>query len=668
MVEIKKRSNGFSITLDNREILRHQVDLPCLFVGRGQADIKMVHGNFDIKDCLVEKIALTDWSIKKEAEGWSIKLSRADVAEATLVVTTEADRLKIAIEEASGSTNRYWLNLVADIEEKVYGCGEQFSYFNLRGRNFPLWTSEQGVGRNKKTLVTWQADCLDNSGGDYFWTFYPEPTFVSTRKYYCHVLNTCYMNFDFSHPHHHQLAIWDTKFTLLFETGTTYIELLRKITDLLGRQPELPDWVYNGVILGIQGGTETCLKKAEAMLDHGVKLAGIWAQDWEGRLITSFGKRLTWNWSWDQELYPGLDQEIQKLKARGIRFLGYINPYVAVTKELYAEASSKGYLAKNIHGEDYRVDFGEFYAGIVDFSNPEAFIWYKDVIKKNLIDFGLDGWMADFGEYLPTDTLLHNGVDAEIMHNAWPTLWARCNYEAIQEAGKLEEILYFMRAGYSGSQKYSMLMWAGDQNVDWSLDDGLASVIPAALSLAMCGHGLHHSDIGGYTTLFGMKRSKELLLRWCDFSAFTILMRTHEGNRPDDNWQFDSDRETMEHFARMTKIHVLLKDYLKEQVHVNAQEGLPVMRPLFLHYEEDEQTYDIKYQYLLGPDLLVAPVYEEGRSSWQVYLPEDHWIDLWTGDPFTRGLATIAAPLGKPPVFYRQASKWNTLFSQIKDV
>ena len=111
-----------------------------------------------------------------------------------------------------------------------------------------------------------------------------------------------------------------------------------------------------------------------------------------------------------------------------------------------------------------------------------------------------------------------------------------------------------MRAGSTGSQKYSTMMWAGDQNVDWSLDDGLASVVPAALSLAMTGHGLHHSDIGGYTTLFEMKRSKELLLRWCDFSAFTPMMRTHEGNRPGDNWQFDGDAETIAHFARMTTV------------------------------------------------------------------------------------------------------------------
>ncbi|MDL5555244.1 glycoside hydrolase family 31 protein, partial [Klebsiella pneumoniae] len=105
-------------------------------------------------------------------------------------------------------------------------------------------------------------------------------------------------------------------------------------------------------------------------------------------------------------------------------------------------------------------------------------------------------------------------------------------------------------------------------------------VVPAALSLAMTGHGLHHSDIGGYTTLFEMKRSKELLLRWCDFSAFTPMMRTHEGNRPGDNWQFDGDAETIAHFARMTTVFTTLKPYLKEAVALNAKSGLPVMRPL----------------------------------------------------------------------------------------
>lgn len=665
-----ENNSAFTLIFNGRTLLQHSAAEPCLWIGAGEADIDMFRGNFRIEDRLNERLALTDFTVERRGEGYLVKLTRGDVASATLEIALDAaGRVAMNIQAAGETRNRLWLRLAARAEDRIYGCGEQFSYFNLRGRPFPLWTSEQGVGRNKNTYVTWQADCKENAGGDYYWTFFPQPTFVSSQKYYCHFDDSSYMNFDFTHPDYHELAVWQDSASLHFATAETYLDLVSELTLLLGRQPELPDWVYDGVILGIQGGTEVCQQKLDAMREQGVRVAGIWAQDWEGRRITSFGKRLMWNWRWDEELYPGLDLRIPQWKKQGVRFLGYINPYVAIEKELYAEAAECGYLTTNAAGADYQVEFGEFYAGVVDLTNPQAYDWYKNVIKKNLIEFGLDGWMADFGEYLPTDTFMHNGVSAEIMHNAWPALWARCNYDALVETGKLGDVLFFMRAGYTGSQKHSVMMWAGDQNVDWSLDDGLASVLPAALSLAMTGHGLHHSDIGGYTTLFDMKRSKELLLRWCDFAAFTPLMRTHEGNRPDDNWQFDSDVETMRHFARMSQVFVALKPYIKQQVALNSTRGIPVMRPLFLHYEDDAQTYDLKYQYLFGRDLLVAPVHQEGRSDWSLYLPQDSWVNLWTGEPHAGGAeVTVAAPLGKPPVFYRAASDWATLFASLRSL
>ena len=111
-------------------------------------------------------------------------------------------------------------------------------------------------------------------------------------------------------------------------------------------------------------------------------------------------------------------------------------------------------------------------------------------------------------------------------------LWAKVNYDALVKAGKLGETVFFMRSGFTGYQKYSTAIWAGDQNVDWSLDDGLASVIPAALSLGMSGYGIHTSDIGGYTTLYGMKRTKELFQSWTDFAIFTPIMRTHGETGP----------------------------------------------------------------------------------------------------------------------------------------
>lgn len=668
-LEFSPTADGFTLHLGGRLLLQHSAQRPCLSVGQGEADIEMFRGNFSIKDNLHEKLALTACAIRDSDAGLCVTLSRGEVAAATLMIAQdEAGRLRIAVNNHSPHHNRIWLNLVAEPEERIYGCGEQFSYFNLRGRPFPLWTSEQGVGRNKKTLVTWQADCQENAGGDYYWTFFPQPTFVSSRRYFCHISNSGYMCFDFSAPDHHALAIWEPQAELCFDTAPSQLALVSKLSAMLGRQPELPEWVYDGIILGIQGGTEVCQQRLDRAREMGVSVAGIWAQDWEGRRITSFGKRLMWNWRWDEELYPGLDQRIPQWKQEGVRFLGYINPYVAIEKELYAEAAAHGYLTRDAGGRDYQVEFGEFYAGVVDLTNPEAYRWYKEVIKRNLINFGLDGWMADFGEYLPTDTFLHNGVSAEIMHNRWPALWAQCNYEALAESGKLGEVLFFMRAGYTGSQKYSLMMWAGDQNVDWSLDDGLASVIPAALSLAMTGHGLHHSDLGGYTTLFGMKRSKELLLRWCDFAAFTPMMRSHEGNRPDDNWQFDSDDETLRHLARMTGIFRRLKPYLQQAVAQNSREGIPVMRPLLLHYEDDPQTFDLAYQYLLGRDLLVAPVHQPDCRTWTLYLPRDHWVNLWSGEPDSGGHeVTVDAPLGQPPVFYRRDSAWAALFATLRD-
>jgi len=282
-----------------------------------------------------------------------------------------------------------------------------------------------------------------------------------------------------------------------------------------------------------------------------------------------------------------------------------------------------------------------------------------------MIEFGLSGWMADFGEYLPVDAVLYSKINAEKAHNLLPTLWAKLNRAAIEETDKLGEIVYFMRSGYSGAGRYNTMTFSGDQNVDWSLDDGLASVITSALSLGMSGMGLHHSDIGGYTTIFDMKRSKELMMRWTEMAAFTPMMRTHEGNRPKDNWQFDSDDETLLFLAKMVKIFTKLAPYIKEAVKENSKKGIPVMRPLFIHYENDKKTYDIKYEYLLGRDLLVAPVYESGKDRWKVYLPKDNWVHLWNGTKFNGGEIEVEAPIGKIPVFYRKSSKYEDLFKEI---
>jgi len=659
MIDYKQTSNGVDIFHNDKLIIRHQKRKPAFYVGSGNETIESYRGNFKIEDFIEERIGLNSYQIKDN----EITFSHCDLKlEVTLEEKDNRLHIKLNLNE---EYNRFWMRVYATKEEKVYGCGEQASYFNLRGRNFPLWTSEPGVGRDKNSLTTFYADTEDGAGGDYYNTYYPETTFVSTRKYWLHADTYAYSEFNFKNPEFHELFFWETPKEVLISSEDSYLDIVKDITDYVGRSTALPEYLLDGMILGVQGGMNKVLYYLMLAENHDVKVSGLWCQDWAGYKHTSFGKRLFWNWTLNEDVYPGLVEQIKNLDKKGVSFLTYICPFLLEEQSLFLEAKENDYLVFNKKDEVYLVDFGEFYCGAVDLTNPKAFNWFKSIIKKNIIDLGVKGWMADFGEYLPTDCVLYNKKDALVMHNEWPVLWAKCNYEAVEEAGKLGEVFYFMRSGNYGSQKYATALWAGDQSVNWELHDGIASVIPSALSTGIIGNPFTHSDIGGYTSLYGNIRTKELFERWLEMSVFTSIMRTHEGNRPSENFQFYNDNETMELMSRMTRIRQDLKPYISSLYHEAATKGYPLQRPLFMHYEKEQELYDIQYSYLFGSDMVVAPVLEEAQLQKEVYLPQDTWVHLWTGKEFTGGSATVEAKIGNPPVFYKKDSPFRELFETI---
>ena len=660
MFEISQTENGFELRAGEKLILRHSNAHPALFLGSGREKITMYRGNFTVEDRLERRLPLRFETFDGEKLIFAIP---GGIEKYTVDVSGRGGLLYLTGAAADGFS-RLWIRLEAEPEEHVTGGGEQFSALDLRGRLFPIWTREQGVGRNKLTEVTRLADCSDGGGGDYHTTFFPQPTFVSSRGYFAHLRNYEYSELDFREEDYHELTLWSSAFSLVLGDGRDYSELLRKLTGLLGRQPALPEWAMKGLWLGVQGGTRRALELRDRCVSGGMDVSAVWIQDWEGKRVTSFGKRLQWDWRWNREMYPGLDGVITADKV--CRWMGYINPYLVEGGVLFAEAKEHGYFVKRTDGSDYLFDFGEYDCGVVDLTSDAAFEWYKNVIKTNLIGLGFRGWMADFGEYLPADAVCADGESGLTAHNRWPELWARCNREAVEEAGLLGECVFFMRAGAAGSQKYATLVWAGDQCVDWSEDDGLPSVITAALSLGMSGYGLHTCDAGGYTTLFHLKRDRELMLRWLEFACFTPVMRTHEGNRPDSNIQIYSDDEMIRDAARLTRMHTALLPYLRECVRENAEEGMPVMRPLFMAEPECAEAYKRElYSYMLGGDMVVCPVVEQGAFTRSVWLPAGEWVHLWSGETFARGSHTVGAPMGEPPVFYRAESKYAELFREI---
>ena len=413
----------------------------------GKESISMYRGNFDVNDRVSERFALR----LTAAEGGALTFTHPDMdGVLTVRITREDGLLRLRGECGDKSINRIWLRLRADEGEHVTGGGEQFSALDMRGRLFPIWTREQGVGRNKLTETTRLADANDGGGGDYHTTFFPQPTFVSSRMYWAHLENYEYSELDFRAADFHEIGLWAGAFSLVLCAAGSYRELLCALSALLGRQPVLPDWALRGIWLGVQGGTQRATELLDRCRKGGMDVSAVWIQDWEGRRITSFGKRLQWDWRWDERSYHGLDKVIAA--DPGTRWMGYINPYLVEGGVLFNEARSKGYFVKRPDGGDYLFDFGEYDCGVVDLTLPAAFEWYKNVIKTNLIGLGFRGWMADFGEYLPADWVCHGGSGME-MHNKWPLLWAKCNREAVEEAGLLGDCVFFMRAGAAGSQE-----------------------------------------------------------------------------------------------------------------------------------------------------------------------------------------------------------------------
>lgn len=651
---------GFDLHFAGRLMLSHRPDAPVLDSARGNPSVTMYRGNFRIEDAPRDQLSPADCLVEDHRvtlldNGTPVaRLELAGNRLAVALLTAGHDRIRLRWHGAAG--------------EAVWGGGEQMSYLALNGRAFPMWTSEPGVGRDKSTELTRQMDESGMAGGDYWNTNYPQPTILTSRWLAIHLDAACYSVVDCTDPAAHAFEVWSAAASFELFAAEGPLDLVGQLSTRFGRQPPLPDWAIGGAIVGLKDGTRS-FERLEQFIKAGTAVSGLWCEDWAGIRETSFGRRLFWDWQRDNQRYADLPQRIAALEARGIRFLAYANPYLANDGILYEEAREGGHFClKQDSDEVYLVDFGEFDCGVLDFTRPETRDWFAEkILGKEMLDIGISGWMADFGEYLPTDVRLADGSDPMEAHNRWPVLWADVNAQAVASRGKTGDAVFFMRAGFSGVQGHCPLLWAGDQSVDFTRHDGIGTVITAALSAGLVGNAYSHSDCGGYTSLLGNIRTTELMKRWCELSAFAPVMRSHEGNRPDDNLQYDSTPELLSCFARWSRVHAHLAPYVRHLCDEAVEFGLPAQRPLFMHHADDASLYAVQDQYLYGAELLVAPVIEEGATARDLILPgEGEWVHAFTGERFAAGTHTVAAPIGTPPVFYRADCPHAELFAGLR--
>jgi alpha-glucosidase (family GH31 glycosyl hydrolase) len=536
------------------------------------------------------------------------------------------------------------------------------------------------------------------SGGDHFTTYCSVPQFVSTDNRCVFLENSEYASFDLREPDRIQIRLNASTLTGCIIQGTDLLDVISEYTLYSGRMDLLPDWVSNGAIVGMQGGQEKVRNVIQDLCRHNTPIAAVWLQDWCGKRLqktpngTEF-KRLWWNWESDDVLYSDWSQLVHDLGSLDspIRTLVYVNTFLSNVKSkptfkenLFEIAQERGYLVKDpTSTHEYQTliisSGANFEAGILDVTNAEARQWFQGIIKKRIWDAGISGMMTDFGEYLPYDSSrvsLSSGVPSEVYHNRYPEDWAKLHHELIHQLGKENEAVCFYRAGFTRTPGFINLMWAGDQNVSWDQHDGIQSAVTGMLSGGFSGFSVTHSDIGGYTTIsaepvLSMVRSKELLFRWCELSAFTSVFRTHEGIIPELNAQFYDDEETFAHYAFTARLYTSWSLYRKQLLMEAHTKGWPVMRHLVLYYPEDPIVRQITCsQYLLGQFLLVVPVLTSSVTQVRVYFPAEkdtHWRSIWTNDIYAADgtFAHVNAPIKRPAVFVKYPRQDNGLLDDL---
>jgi alpha-glucosidase (family GH31 glycosyl hydrolase) len=371
--------------------------------------------------------------------------------------------------------------------------------------------------------------------------------------------------------------------------------------------------------------------------------------------------------AWEFIPRPTLRRLIARFHAHGIRVLLYFRAFVGRdligtdSPDLVDEAIAAGHVATHADGRPYVFQSNFFAdAAMIDFTDPAAARWWTRRIHEAL-DLGADGFMQDFGEQVALDMHFDDGSTGRTMHNRYPVLFHRATRRAIDaylarhpERGRP---YFFTRAGYSGrpgSVAYENATWPGDEPTDWSRSAGLAAQAPDMLSRGIAGAYGFGTDIGGYFDVGRTPTTKELFLRWAEWAALTPIFRLHGSVQAGTHTPWSYDAETVRIYRRISRLHIAATPLIARLWRHAARTGMPIARPLWLAVPGDPRAARQEQQWMLGPDVLVAPVVEQGARGRRVYFPRGCWVQPQTGRRVRGPVARrVAAPLGRLPYFVR---------------
>lgn len=510
---------------DDRILFRTLQNWPFLTVGFASSSSEPIEsGNYKINEWIlyetpyqsIKSVVILPDSITMRGEMWG--LVTVVHYNFTLSIKPETPSLlafNVTTATSIGTFNRIFLNYWCDSDEKIFGLGVQYSFFNMKGRRVPIVVAEQGIGRGAEPLTSLLNLIGDGSGGYWHTTYAPKPLYITSMNRSLLLTNDEISIFDFRDDDAIVIEVWGGSIHGYILHGDSYFGLVETITSLTGRMRPLPKWTQAGAIIGLEGGTAEATEHTDTLLAANVSVSGVWLQDWVGIRSAFDGDRLVWNWQLHSEYYPAWDAMVTRWREQGIRTLSYINPFFSnpeghcyrlplpcavltcfigfvknISRNLFVEGIENGYFIQSKHGKAYLLRSGSIESHMIDLTNPSARVWLKDVIKNHMIrETKVSGWMADFGEYVPCDAVLFDAsVDPMQYHNVYPQEWARLNEEAVAEyeaefagsatdplwkktlstlqsfpRGKGGEVMYFMRSAWLRSPGFSRAFWIGNE-------------------------------------------------------------------------------------------------------------------------------------------------------------------------------------------------------------
>ncbi|MEZ3163875.1 glycoside hydrolase family 31 protein [Halorubrum sp. RMP-47] len=510
-------------------------------------------------------------------------------------------------------------------DEHYYGLGEQFTALDKRGQATAAWVSQPHSTDNDRSYKS-------------------VPFYLSSYGYGLFVDTDAKTEFSFGGGSKSavsgEITTHSDTLRFVFISGPEFDDILTTYTALTGRPSVPPKWSFglwaSRYSYKTQGDVEQVTRRLreENIPCDGIHLDISWMR--EGCLS---------DLEWDTDAFPDPAGLIETLHDNGYRLMLIEEPYLTAGSEAFQTALENGYLVADSAGQPYLLDrlvVSKHRGGILDFTNPAAVEWWQQK-HQELLEMGVDGFWTDFGEYLPDDAILSNGQSGAQMRNQYPDLYQQTAADAMTAAGRTP--LLWSRAGWMGTQRMP-IHWGGDSDTTFR---SLAATVRGGLSLALSGYGFWSHDIGG----FSGTPTPELYIRWAQFGLLSSHARFH-GTTPREPWEFGD--EALAIFRKFARLRYRLIPYLYTNAVVTATTGLPLMRPLVLHYSDDPATRTIETQYLLGRDLLVAPVLT-ADSTVEVYLPAGEWINYWSDTRYT-GQQTLQldVPLDEVPLFVRAGS------------